>query len=401
MPASLSHFQALESQVHAHMGRVRERISNRYYSGRPFNPLSNDQVNTLIRRLGLPAPKKKTKTGKWSTSDNSIGYLRYEHPAIADIFEWREHQKVRDTFCRPLIGFLDSNGPDIQEIHPRLKVTNIPSRRPACEKPNMLQMPGRTDTGRQVRAGFVCRDDEEFGAADLSQIEPRLLAHLSQDPLLIQPFLDGVDAYVASASHTSGLPPDDITPEMRKAQKAVVLGGMYGQGPEGMLEQLWKQPNMQHWTLSMCKKEKRAYERTYEGLRAFKRRVVADLQKTGVVKDMWGMERRLAGIWSTRPHHRAEAERQALNHLIQGGAQGMIQNSMVWLHERVKAMRDEGLDVRWALQVHDEVIFRCGKGVWAELRPVVEEALTQHAGVELCVPVLAEGVSGQRWSDLK
>ena len=167
-----------------------------------------------------------------------------------------------------------------------------------------------------------------------------------------------------------------------------------------MREKMWEW-GLTNWTVQMCQDAMDARASAYPGLKEYDRKVEFELEKTGIVHDMWGMPRRLPGIWSTRKGERAAAVREAVNHTIQGGAQGMIQKAMVWLRTPIRRLQDQGAYVRWAMQMHDELVFRCEPAVYPELEAVVREGMERHSGVELSVPVIVDGGCGTRWADLK
>ncbi len=188
--------------------------------------------------------------------------------------------------------------------------------------------------------------------------------------------------------------------DQRTAAKTFNFQGLYLGGAEGMRLQLWSH-GLTDWTLDRCAKALAARRELYAGLTKYEDEVARDIERDGYVEDMWGMRRYLPGIWAIEKPIRAEAIRQGLNHRIQGGAQGMIQNSIAWLRPRIHAMQQAGSSVKWRLTVHDSVLFTCDAAEVVELDELVVEGLTRHCGVELSVPVEAEGKVGQRWDQLK
>lgn len=405
MPASRRHFSELADRMTHEMGRIGERISREYYGGKAFNPGSNTQVGSLMRRRGLTGTKR-TSTGLVSTSKPSIEYLRYKDPAIADVFEWRERQHVRDAFCRPLIARVPA---DVDAFVARCQIlpTRVHTRRLATKNPNLLAMPVRTELGRMVRDGFRNipghGDGMTLGSWDLSQIEMRVMAHESQDPLLVKVFNEGLDIHNDTAARIFRIDPSEVDKyKHRIPAKNAGFGTLYGIGGHGLWIQLKMQKGIgDYWTPESCQALIDDWLKLYGGVADYINRTQRDVRRTGIVRDSWGMPRYLPGIWSNDPKTQAEAARIAVNHKIQGGAQGMIQRSMVWLAPRIEEWQRAGRHVHWCLLLHDELIFWFQEDLWDELDDLVLEALTRHHGLDISVPVEAEGRCDKSWAGLK
>lgn len=406
MHATRGYFEEMIERVNDEMDGIRARLSHTYYQGKPFNPGSQDQVAAIMRRRGIDS-EKRTKTGKMSTNKKAISHLKEEDDAIAQVIEWRERQKVRDAFCKPI---LESIPKDVTGLHPvrcRLKITRVHTRRLASADPNFLAMPTRTELGMLVRAGFKAPEGQVFGGWDLSQIELRLLAHVSGDPTMCQRFIDDVDLHAYTASQIFGITVEDVMAtkesknKYRTPTKNALFGIVYGIGETGLYDQFMMM-GAKGWTIEKCRKLIEDIYRVYPGVREYKERVKKKLRLDGVARDMWGMPRYLPGIWSDDRGARSEAERTAVSHEIQGGAQGMIQNSMRWLKPRVAEMQAEGLAVSWVLQIHDELIFRFDEELWPAMDQMVRRALSRHHGLAAPkVPIESSGNYGKSWSDLK
>lgn len=404
-PCSRSHFEKLSEQMTEEMEAIQTRISNRYFGRRPFNPGSSKHVATLMRRRGLQGAKR-TSTGEMSTGKQSIEHLRFSDDAISDVFEWRERQHIRDSFCQPV---LDRVPPDRDQytIRCRLKVTRTATRRLASTDPNLLAIPIRKDLGRRIRDGyrFPSEGTEVFGAWDLSQIEMRVAAHESRDKLLCKLFHEDRDIHGEVAALIFGLPLDEVMSKEGKMKyrlpaKNAGFGILYGIGGGGLLTQLRMQGQMQ-WDEQSCEKLIREWLKVYRGVADYIRATQEEVAGTGVVRDRWGMIRYIPGITSTDPKVAAEAGRIAVSHRIQGGAQGMIQKSMSWLRPHIREMQDAGMRVRPRLQIHDEIILSFDEEWWDLMDGLVIEALTEHCGVTLRVPVKAEGHMSKSWGELK
>jgi len=398
MPASRAYFEQLADTMQDAMWRIGSRISHRYYSSKPFNPKSPLQVASLLRRRGLQ-PAKRTATGSMSTGKDSIEHLRYTDPAISDVFEWREHQHIRDSFCKPVLTRIPV-GEDIHPVRCQIKMTRTATRRLAAADPNLLNIPARSELGLKVREGYVCPDGEVFGAWDLSQIEVRVAAHESRDKLLCRMLRDGVDIHTETATRMFEVDAADVTKDQRVAAKTGTFGILYGMSPHTYMILLQKQ-GLTGWTDARCKDGIEKWFTTYSGVAEYVSENTAQARREGLVTDCWGMVRYLPGIWSDDNSVRAEAERIATNHKIQGGAQGMIQRSMVWLDRHVRDLQRAGENVQWCLQVHDEVILKFDEDLWPVMNGLVLEALTEHSGIELRVPVEAEGHMAKTWGGLK
>ncbi len=399
MPASRPHFEALAEHCSSEMARLQSRISSQYYQGRPFNPGSSKHVASLMRRRGLKGVKL-TPGGDVSTAKKSIEHLRYTDPAMADVFEWREAQHVKDSFCDPVLDRI----PDGVETYPvrcTLKVTRTATRRLASTDPNLLAIPVRKELGRRVRDCYRCEEGELLGAWDLSQIEMRVAAHESADPLLCRLFHEGRDIHSETAAAIFGIPLDQVDKmKHRLPAKNAGFGTLYGIGGDGLLTQL-RMLGIEGWDERRCERLIREWLKLYSGVNDYIKRVQAETYKTGMVRDRWDMPRYLPGIWSNDKKVAAEAGRIAVNHKIQGGAQGMIQRSIIWMKPRVREMQLAGLKVNWSQEIHDEIVLWFDADLWEALDGLAMEALTEHCGMRLRVPVEAEGHKGRTWAELK
>jgi uracil-DNA glycosylase family 4 len=399
MPASRVYFEALADEMTTDMGKLQARLSHRHFGDRPFNPGSPKHVGALLRRRGLTGAKR-TSTGAVSTGKGSIEHLRYKDEAIGAVFDWREHRHVRDSFCAPVLARIPE-GEDVWPVRCNLKVTRTATRRLASSDPNLLAVPIRSALGRRVRDGYRCPDGQLFGAWDLSQIEMRVMAHESADPLLCDLFVTGRDVHSETAAAIFGVPLDEVDKvTQRTPAKSAGFGIIYGIGGSGLLTQL-RTLGIEGWDVARCDDLIKEWLRVYGGVADYIASTQAEVRRTGLVRDHWGMVRYLPGIWSNDPKVAAEAGRIAVSHRIQGGAQGMIQRSMAWLRPEIRALQDLGLGVHWCLQIHDEVVLRFDELLWKVIDPLVMEALVDHPGIELRVPVEAEGHRSTTWGGLK
>lgn len=405
MPASRKYFEDLYTELTSEMRRLQSLISNRYYDGDPFNPGSSDYVASLMRRRGLYG-MKRTPTGKVSTGKKSIEHLRYTDEAMKLVFEWREIEHVRDAFCSVILDAIPEDQ-DYCVVRCQILNTRTATRRLASRDPNLLAIPVRTDIGRRIREGFCLPpdSDEVLGSWDLSQVEMRIAAHLSGDETLCDLFCQDRDIHDETAVRFFKLPMEVIKSnkfKYRVPTKNALYGTVYGLQDEGLLDQL-RMNGAEGWTKQSCGKLIRSIFEMYPGLAKYIKDASSELVKTkdARITDHWGMPRYLPAIWSSDYKESAEAGRHAVSHKIQGTAQGLIQKSIIWLRPIIRDMQLSGLNVKWRLQVHDEIILSFDRELWDMLNDLVIDALTNHCGMELRVPVKAEGAMGKSWNLLK
>lgn len=401
MPVSRSAFMSLQSEMEGVMISLQTQLSALYMDGRPFNPNSPKDVRALMSRRGLTA-EKVTATGEDSTAKDSIEHLRYIDEAMALVFDWREAEHIRSAFCVPILDKIadeDEDPSDIQWLRCSIKPTRVHTRRLATSNPNLLAIPARTEVGLKVRNCFIAPEGMVYCAFDLSQIEARVFASFCDDVGLIRLFNSGGDIHTATAAGMWNLPLDQVSKEQRVAAKTINFGSLYGVQGEGLSAQLRKLGIIR--TADQCDDYLAAWFDLYPGARDYFNRVEKEIKSTGIVTDESGMSRYLPGVWSNNPHDRAEAVRTAVNHKVQGTSQTMIQRSMIWLKPQIRALQQSGLNIKWCLEVHDELDFVIDEYLWPLLYDLVMEALTKHCGVTLKVPVLAEGKCSRTWGETK
>lgn len=397
MSASRQRFQSLADEMQDGMSRLQARISHRYYDDKPFNPKSSQQVGSLLRRRGLKVAKR-TKLGSMSTSKASIEHLRYTDDAVSDVFDWRDHEHTKTSFCDPI---LEQAPEDIDIFTARCRVltTRTTTRRLATKDPNLLAQPKHSEYGKKVRDCYICSDGEVFGEWDFSQIETRVLAHESEDPLLCQLLIDGRDVHTETAAKMFGIRSDDVTKTQRFFAKRINFGIPYGVSDHGLETQM-RIAGATGWDEKTCRKFRLEWLKLYRGCARYFTDVENDVSRTGIVRDCWGMVRYLPAVWSNDRKEAAEAKRQAVNHRIQGGAQGLIQKSMIHLIPQIRAMQDAGLNIKWTLQYHDSIILRLDEELFEMVSEIVLDALVNHCGMRLRVPITAEGSCARSWGGL-
>jgi uracil-DNA glycosylase family 4 len=375
-----------------------------------FNPASPKQVAEMLERRGLSGLRTTKKTGKPSTDAKSIGHLAKDDAFVAAIFEYRKYRKIATDFCTPVLDRIPAGTTHPYFVHSKWMITRTTSRRLATTGKtdarksgfNLMNIPIRTELGKLVRQGYMCPDGYSFGSWDYSKIEPRCLAHLSGDPLLMEIFLEDRNIYKETASRVWGIALEDISDEQYAVAKAVVLGSMYGMGAATLQAGLWEQ-GLMDWTMQDCEQLLDDFWDVFSGAAEYKRRVANEARECGYVRDHWGHYRWLPDLNSWDGKLRAEAERHAVSHKVQPFAQGMLQNGLAHLWWQLQALRSAGHDVRMCLNMHDEVvlIYKKAEGLASALDGIVTDSLVNHCGVRLNVPVVAEGVHAETWSKLK
>lgn len=410
MPGSRKRFSDLQRVVRIIKEQTRIELSEKHYGGRTINPNAPDQVRDLMEYLGLEG-KKRTATGEVSTGVKSIAHLRFEHPAIDLVFRWREAATVDSKYATPLLEIADEQEPDPRDpdyflVHSQLDPCKQKGRRISAKEPSLLNQPaGRTEIGKLVRAcyclpQFMIDQGYIMGSWDSKGQEMRIAAHVSKDKTLIRLFQRGQDIHQYTASVLFGVPYDQVTPKQRRYAKTGNFGILYGQSGYGLQEQFRMIGVM--LDLEECQRTvDEIKEGIFPGLGQASRDVGKQLDRTGVIADLFGMERYIPTIWSDEWYERAEAERQAFSHLISGTAQGCMQNSMVEISSRIWELRDYGFDISWLLQVHDEILLLLLKDHWDIVDPIVRDAFENHSGLKLTVPLQADCHYGTDWGALK
>ena len=357
------------------------QLEERIYAaaGQQFNINSPKQLGkVLFEDLGLPHGKK-TKTG-WATNADVLEKLK-DQPLVADVLTYRQYAKLKSTYADGLLKVIDPDG----RIRTSFQMTVTATGRLSSTEPNLQNIPTRTDLGSKMREMFVAAPGHVLVDADYSQIELRLLAHISGDEAMQQAFLSGEDFHTVTAARVFHVPQDQVTHQMRSRAKAVNFGIVYGISAFSLSQDIGV-------TVAEAKEYMERYFATYTGVRQYMEQVVSQARERGYVETLWHRRRALPELKSTNFNMRSFGERVALNMPIQGTAADIIKLAMVRVHRRLAA---EGLEARLIMQVHDELIVECPE----EEAPRVEALLQQEMqGVaELSVPLLAEAHTGRNW----
>ena len=353
------------------------------YAGE-FNINSPKQLGeVLFDRLGLPAGKK-TKTG-WSTNADVLDKLRPYHPIVGEVLEYRQYTKLKSTYVD---GLLKVIGPD-SRIHTSFQMTVTATGRLSSTEPNLQNIPTRTELGSQLRRMFVAEPGKVLVDADYSQIELRLLAHISGDQHMIAAFQSGEDIHTITASQVFGVAPADVTPQMRRAAKAVNFGIVYGISAFSLSQDIGV-------TVAQAKDYMAAYFAKYDGVHRYMEQVVERAKADGYVETLMHRRRNLPEIKSSNYNMRSFGERVALNMPIQGTAADIMKLAMVHVFNRLKR---EGLEARLIMQVHDELIVECPEREVEQVKSLLTEEMERV--MDLSVPLTAEAHSGRNWLEAK
>ena len=353
-------------------------------AGETFNINSPKQLGEILfGRLGLPHGKK-TKTG-WSTNAEVLENLRHESPIVEAVLEYRQYAKLKSTYADGLLKAMDPDG----RIRTSFQMTVTATGRLSSTEPNLQNIPTRTDLGSEIRRMFIPAEGSVLVDADYSQIELRLLAHISGDKAMQAAFLAGGDFHRETAAKVFRVPPEEVTPEMRRSAKAVNFGIVYGISAFSLSQDIGT-------SVAEAKAYMEAYFAAFPGVRRYMDDVVAQAKRDGYVETIFHRRRDLPELKSSKFNLRAFGERVALNMPIQGAAADVMKLSMIAVRNRLKA---EGLQARLVLQVHDELIVECPEEEAETAARLLEEEMEQV--VSLSVPLTAEAHWGKNWLEAK
>ena len=352
-------------------------------AGAPFNINSPKQLGkVLFEDMQLPHGKK-TKTG-WSTNADVLDKLRGV-PIVADVLQYRQYAKLKSTYADGLLKAVSSDG----RIRTSFQMTVTATGRLSSTEPNLQNIPTRTELGSQMRRMFVAAPGNVLVDADYSQIELRLLAHISGDEAMCRAFRSGEDFHTLTAARVFHVEPQDVTPEMRRRAKAVNFGVVYGISPFSLSQDIGV-------TVAEAKEYMERYFQTYTGVRAYMDRIVEQARADGYVETLMHRRRALPELKSSNHNLRAFGERVALNMPIQGTAADLMKLAMVRVERR---LADEGLAAQLIMQVHDELIVECPEDEAARVQALLEEEMS--GVMTLAVPLPAEAHCGKNWLTAK
>jgi DNA polymerase-1 len=354
-------------------------------AGKTFNINSPQQLGkVLFEDLNLPSPVKYGKGKVTSTAADVLEGLAEEFPIAQKVLDFRQLVKLKGTYVDALPALID---PFSGRLHTTFNQAGSATGRLSSSNPNLQNIPIRTEVGREIRAAFIPRPGWKLIVADYSQIELRLLAHMSKDPVLVEAFVHGEDIHTRTAAEVLGVPPLMITSEQRRNAKAVNFGIVYGQSAFGLAA-----------TLGISRQEAetyiKAYFERYAGVRKWLNHTIAEVRNSGVSINLFGRRRPIPDMNSRNFNARGFAERTAVNTPLQGTAADLIKVAMIRIHEKLK-----GLQAKMLLQVHDELVLEAPPEEVDLVRAMVKAEMESVRKFE--VPLLVETGVGDNWRDAK
>jgi DNA polymerase-1 len=382
----------IDCDVLAEMSKRLERdatkVAERVYelAGQRFNIGSPKQLgDVLFNKMNLPKPIKYGKGKTISTAVDVLENLAPDYEVVRQVLEYRQLTKLKSTYVDALPLQLNQC---TNRLHTTFDQTNAATGRLSSKNPNLQNIPIRTELGREIRAAFIAEPGHVLLSADYSQIELRLLAHFSEDPLLVEAFTRGDDIHTLTASQVFGVPPLMVDAEHRRRAKAVNFGIVYGLSPFGLSQQLGIEQKE-------AKKFIDAYFEKYRGVRTFIDRTLEAARQESKVRTLFGRVRPIPDINSKNPNLRGFAERTAVNTPLQGTAADLIKLAMIRIDQE---LRDRKLKSRMTLQVHDELVFEVPQSEVEAMKTLVHQHMEQvHP---LRVPLLVEVGVGKNWRDM-
>ncbi len=364
-----------------------QRLSADIYglAGQSFNINSPQQLGkVLFEDMGLPAPVKTGKGKQISTAADVLESLAEEFPIAGKVLEFRQIAKLKGTYVDALPQLIR---PETGRVHTTFNQAGASTGRLSSSNPNLQNIPIRTELGREIRRAFIPRDGWKLIVADYSQIELRLLAHMSRDKVLVEAFRNGEDIHTRTAAEVLGVPPLMITREMRNSAKAVNFGIVYGQTAFGLSQQL-----------GIDRREAdryiKSYFERYSGVRKFIDATIAEVRQSGVATTMHGRIRPIPDMNSRNPSARGFAERTAVNTPLQGTAADLIKIAMIRLDQKLQGYRTKLL-----LQVHDELVLEAPPEEVETVSKLVKQEMENV--YKLDVPLLVDVGAGDNWRDAK
>jgi DNA polymerase-1 len=372
----------LEREVEAKAGEIYEQAGSR------FNINSPKQLgDVLFNQMNLPKPVRYGKGKTISTAVDVLEQLALTHDIARLVLEYRQLSKLKSTYVDALPALLN---PATGRLHTTFGQTGTATGRLSSTNPNLQNIPIRTELGREIRAAFTVEPGHVLLAADYSQIELRLLAHFSKDPLLVEAYRRGDDVHTLTASQVFGVPPLMVTADHRRQAKVVNFGIVYGLSAFGLSQTLGIEPREAKQFID-------AYFEKYKGVRAFIDKTLEEARREQKVATLFGRVRPIPDINSKNTNQRGFAERTAVNTPLQGTAADLIKIAMIRIDA---AVRERGLKSRMTLQVHDELVFEAPEQEIETMRTLVRDEM-ENVHPPLTVPLLVEVGVGKNWRDLE
>ncbi len=370
--------EAFGSEIHKIEGQIYEA------AGTPFNIASPKQLGEILfEKLRIDEKAKKTKTGQYATGEDVLQKLAHKHPIINLILDYRSFTKLKSTYLDALPALVN---PRDGLIHTSYNQAVTATGRLSSNNPNLQNIPVRTEKGREIRRAFVPRSPQyTLLAADYSQIELRIIAHLSQDPAMVNDFNLGHDIHAATAAKVFHVPMDQVTKEQRSRAKAVNFGIIYGMSAFGLAERM-------ELSRSEAADIIKKYFEEYAGIKEYMNRSIALARERGYAETILGRRRYLRDINGANSVVRGFAERNAINAPIQGSSADMIKIAMIGIHQEMERLK---MQSKMILQVHDELVFDAHLDELDALKTIVQDKMVN--ALPLSVPVIVEMNTGANW----
>ena len=375
-------------RISARLGEQMHALAECIYGncGHRFNINSPKQLgDVLFNKMALPKPVKYGRGKVVSTAQDVLEELAEHHEAPRLVLEYRQLAKLKSNYSDSLPLLADAQ----HRVHTTFNAVGTATGRLSSTNPNLQNIPIRTELGREIRAAFVPADGNVLLSADYSQIELRLMAHFSEDPLLLKAYREHVDIHALTASEVFGVPIDAMDKETRNRAKAVNFGIVYGISPFGLAQQLNIEPSEARTYIE------RYFER-YSGVKAFIEQTLEQVRRTQSVRTLFGRVRPIPDITSRNANMRGFSERTAINTPLQGTAADLIKLAMIRI---ARELREQKLRAKMVLQVHDELVFDVPKEEVDEVRERARQAMEQV--IEMKVPIIADVAVGPNWRDLE
>ena len=373
-------------QISEAFGGEIQKIEEEIYkaAGTPFNIASPKQLGEILfERLRIDEKAKKTKTGQYATGEDVLQKLAHKHPIINMILDYRSFTKLKSTYLDALPALVN---PKDGLIHTSYNQAVTATGRLSSNNPNLQNIPVRTEKGREIRRAFVPRSEAyTLLAADYSQIELRIIAHLSGDPAMVNDFNLGHDIHAATAAKVFHVPMDQVTKEQRNRAKAVNFGIIYGMSAFGLAERM-------ELSRSEAADIIRKYFEEYAGIKEYMNRSIALAKERGYAETILGRRRYLRDINGANSVVRGFAERNAINAPIQGSSADMIKIAMIGIHQELERMK---MQSKMILQVHDELVFDANLDELDTLKAIVQDKMVN--ALPLSVPIVVEMNTGTNW----
>ena len=373
-------------QISEEFGKEIRKIEEQIYgaAGTPFNIASPKQLGEILfEKLKIDEKAKKTKTGQYATGEDVLQKLSHKHPIIQMILDYRSFTKLKSTYLDALPALVN---PKDGLIHTSYNQAVTATGRLSSNNPNLQNIPVRTEKGREIRRAFVPRSPQyTLLAADYSQIELRIIAHLSQDPAMVNDFNLGHDIHAATAAKVFHVPMEQVTKEQRSRAKAVNFGIIYGMSAFGLAERM-------ELSRSEAADIIKKYFEEYAGIKEYMNRSIALAREHGYAETILGRRRYLRDINGANSVVRGFAERNAINAPIQGSSADMIKIAMIGIHQELEKLK---MQSKMILQVHDELVFDAHLDELDTLKAIVNDKMVN--ALPLSVPVVVEMNTGSNW----